>query len=43
MTFIIVSISGFSRLLSIGWSEERSAIYFLRFGRIFGARNLGRR
>ncbi len=29
--------------LGIGWSEDRSAIYFLRFGSIFGARSLGRR
>jgi len=29
--------------LGLGWSEDRSAIYFLRFGTIFGARNLGRR
>ena len=29
--------------LGIGWSEDRSALYFLRFGQIFGARNLGRR
>jgi NTE family protein len=29
--------------LGIGWSEDRSALYFLRFGTIFGARNLGRR
>ena len=29
--------------LGVGWSEERSAVYFLRFGSIFGARNLGRR
>ena len=29
--------------LGIGWSEERTALYFLRFGTIFGARNLGRR
>jgi NTE family protein len=29
--------------LGIGWSEQRSAIYFLRLGTIFGARSLGRR
>ena len=29
--------------LGIGWSEDRSAIYFLRLGAVFGARNLGRR
>jgi NTE family protein len=29
--------------LGVGWSEDRSALYFLRFGQIFGARNLGRR
>lgn len=29
--------------LGIGWNEDRSALYFLRFGSIFGARNLGRR
>ncbi len=29
--------------LGIGWSEERRPVYFLRFGTIFGARNLGRR
>jgi len=29
--------------LGIGWSEDRSAIYFLRLGTVFGARNLGRR
>jgi len=29
--------------LGIGWSEDRSALYFLKFGTIFGARNLGRR
>jgi len=29
--------------LGIGWSEERSAIYFIRLGSIFGPRNLGRR
>ena len=29
--------------LGIGWSEERSAIYFIRMGSIFGARSLGRR
>jgi NTE family protein len=29
--------------LGVGWSEDRSALYFLRFGSIFGARNLGRR
>ena len=27
----------------IGWSEERSPIYFLRMGTIFGPRSLGRR
>ncbi len=27
----------------IGWSEQRSAIYFIRLGNIFGARSLGRR
>ena len=29
--------------LGIGWSEERSAIYFLRMGTVFGPRSLGRR
>lgn len=29
--------------LGIGWSEQRSAIYFLRFGTVFGPRSLGRR
>jgi outer membrane translocation and assembly module TamA len=29
--------------LGIGWSEQRSAIYFLRLGTVFGARSLGRR
>jgi len=29
--------------LGLGWSEDRSAIYFLRLGAVFGARNLGRR
>jgi len=29
--------------LGIGWSEERSAIYFLRMGTLFGPRSLGRR
>ncbi len=29
--------------IGIGWSEQRSAIYFLRLGTIFGARSLGRR
>ncbi len=29
--------------LGIGWSEQRSAIYFLRMGTIFGPRSLGRR
>jgi len=27
----------------VGWSEQRSAIYFLRMGTIFGPRSLGRR
>lgn len=27
----------------VGWSEQRSAIYFLRLGTVFGARSLGRR
>lgn len=27
----------------VGWSEQRSAIYFLRLGTIFGPRSLGRR
>ena len=29
--------------LGLGWSEDRSALYFLRFGTVFGTRNLGRR
>ena len=29
--------------LGIGWSEDRSAIYFLRFGTLLGSRSLGRR
>jgi NTE family protein len=29
--------------LGIGWSEDRRAVYFLRLGTVFGARNLGRR
>lgn len=29
--------------LGIGWSEDRSALYFLRFGTLLGARTLGRR
>jgi len=29
--------------LGVGWSEERSAIYFLRLGTVFGPRSLGRR
>lgn len=29
--------------LGVGWSEERSALYFLRLGSIFGARDIGRR
>jgi len=29
--------------LGIGWSEQRSAIYFLRLGSVFGPRALGRR
>ncbi len=29
--------------LGVGWSEQRSAIYFLRMGTIFGPRSLGRR
>jgi len=29
--------------LGIGWSEDRSAIYFLRFGTLLGGRSLGRR
>jgi NTE family protein len=29
--------------LGIGWSEERSPIYFLRLGTVFGPRSLGRR
>ena len=28
--------------LGIGWSEDRNATYFLRFGSVFGSRNLGR-
>jgi NTE family protein len=28
--------------LGLGWSEDRSAIYFLRFGSVFGSSNLGR-
>lgn len=27
----------------VGWSEQRSAIYFLRMGTVFGPRSLGRR
>jgi NTE family protein len=27
----------------VGWSEQRSAIYFLRLGTVFGPRSLGRR
>ena len=27
----------------VGWSEQRSAIYFLRMGSVFGPRSLGRR
>ena len=29
--------------VGIGWSEQRSAIYFLRMGTVFGPRSLGRR
>ena len=29
--------------LGIGWSEDRSALFFLRFGTLLGARSLGRR
>jgi len=29
--------------VGIGWSEDRSALYFLRFGTITGTRSLGRR
>lgn len=29
--------------VGIGWSEQRSAIYFLRLGTVFGPRSLGRR
>jgi NTE family protein len=29
--------------LGLGWSEDRSAVYFLRFGSVFGARSFGRR
>lgn len=29
--------------LGLGWSEQRSAIYFLRLGTVFGPRSLGRR
>ena len=29
--------------VGIGWSEDRSALYFLRFGTLLGGRNLGRR
>lgn len=29
--------------LGIGWSEDRSAIFFLRLGTLLGSRNLGRR
>jgi NTE family protein len=29
--------------LGVGWSEQRSAIYFLRIGTVFGPRSLGRR
>ncbi len=29
--------------LGIGWSEDRSALYFLRFGTLVGSGNLGRR
>ena len=27
--------------VGIGWSEDRSALYFLRFGTLLGARSLG--
>jgi NTE family protein len=29
--------------VGVGWSEDRSALYFLRLGSTFGARSLGRR
>ncbi len=29
--------------LGIGWSEDRSALYFLRFGSVFGSNSFGRR
>ena len=29
--------------LGVGWSEDRSALYFLRFGTLMGSRSLGRR
>jgi len=29
--------------VGVGWSEQRSAIYFLRMGTVFGPRSLGRR
>jgi hypothetical protein len=29
--------------VGIGWSEDRSALYFLRFGTLLGGRSLGRR
>lgn len=29
--------------LGVGWSEDRSAVYFLRFGTLLGTRSLGRR
>jgi NTE family protein len=29
--------------LGVGWSEQRSALYFLRLGSVFGPRSLGRR
>jgi len=29
--------------LGLGWSEDRSAIYFIRLGTLLGGRNLGRR
>ena len=29
--------------IGIGWSEDRSALYFLRFGTLLGTRSLGRR
>ena len=29
--------------LGVGWSEDRSAIYFLKFGSLLGTRTLGRR